>query len=396
MRLRLAFGLLVVAVLLVIQYLRPIPAVQPSPLLASSSRVPGGPPALPWPGAGGAAVGVAGAGVFASGGLSKPQPIASVAKVMTALVLLEDKPLARGKQGPAVTVSADDVADYAAKRDSGQSVVAVSAGEQLTQYQLLQGLLIPSGNNIADLIARWDTGSVASFVAKMNARAKDMGLKSTNFVDTSGFDAKTVSTPADLVSLGEAAVADPVLAEIVAQPQAELPVAGTVYNVDYALGQGGIGGIKTGSSPEAGACFLFSSAQTSGGKPFTIVGAIVGVPTLDDAFAATKALIKTVAPAVRVRRVVAKDQSVGRYSAPWGGRTDILATRDLDLAEWPGQTLRTRLEAPAVNAPLPAGSDAGDLFVKLGDLAVRVPLQTADPLFQPGNRWRLTRTDPLF
>ena len=391
MRLRVAALMVVLLVLAVVQYLRPLPAVQPHALLAASAHVPGAPPPLPWPGTGWAALGAVGLGVVATSGPEKPQPIASVAKVMTALVVLESKPLPAGQQGPALAVTAEDVADYAAKRDQGQSVVRVEAGEQLTEYQLLQGLLIPSGNNIADLLARWVAGSVPAFVERMNARAKVLGLKSTTFADTSGFDPKTVSTPSDLVRLGSAAIADPVLAEIVAQPQAELPVAGTVYNVDYAVGQGGIAGIKTGSSPEAGACFLFSSPQ----RGFTIVGAVMGLGSLDDAFAATKALIRAAASAMQTVPVVAKDQAVGRYVSPWGSQTDILAGAQVLLVEWPGLLVRTHLEAPAARAPLPPGSAAGTLLVTVGEQQVRVPLLTADPLFEPGNRWRLLRTDPV-
>ena len=392
MRLRAAGLVLLLLVLAVVQYLRPLPAVPPRPLLPASAHVPGAAPGLPWPGTGWAALGAVGLGVVATSGPEKPQPIASVAKVMTALVVLDGMPIPAGQQGPSMTVTAQDVADYAAKRDQGQSVVRVGAGEQLTEYQLLQGLLIPSGNNIADLLARWVAGSVPAFVDRMNARARAIGLKSTTFVDTSGFDPRTVSTPSDLVRLGSIAIADPVVAEVVAQPQAELPVAGTVYNVDYAVGQGGIAGIKTGSSPEAGACFLFSSPQPG----FTIVGAVMGLGSLDDAFAATKALIRAAAGAMQAVSVVTKDQAVGRYVSPWGSQTDILAGAQVLLVEWPGLLVRMQLEAPAAHAPLAPGSGAGTLLVTVGEQQVRVPLLTADPLFEPGNRWRLLRTDPLF
>src|SRR5919197_831993 len=311
MRTRIAGAAFLLLVLIAVQYLRPLPVVRPRPLLPASTHVSGAPPAMPWPGTGWAAIGAVGLGAVATSGPEKPQPIASVAKVMTALVLLESKPITPGQPGPTVTVSADDVSDYVAKRDQGQSVVAVTAGEQLTEYQLLQGLLIPSGNNLADLIARWVAGSVPAFVERMNARAKALGLKSTSFVDTSGFDPRTVSTPSDLVRMGSVAIGDPVIADVVSQPQAELPVAGTVYNVDYALGQGGIAGIKTGSSPQAGACFLFSSPQ----RGYTIVGAVMGLPSLDDAFAATKALIKAAAGVMKATALVTKEQAVGRYEA---------------------------------------------------------------------------------
>jgi D-alanyl-D-alanine carboxypeptidase (penicillin-binding protein 5/6) len=301
-----------------------------------------------------------------------------------------------GQQGPSLTITASDVADYVSKRDDGQSVVAVAAGEQLTEFQLLEGLLVPSGNNIADLIARWDAGSVQAFVDKMNAKARTLGHKSTFFADASGYDPKTVSTPSDLVKLGVVAIANQMIADVVSEGQAQLPVAGTVYNVDYALGQGGIAGIKTGSSPQAGACFLFSAPEADLGRKYTLVGAVVGVSTLDEAFAVTKALIKAASGAVHVTRIASKDQAVGRYVAPWSSRTDIVATTNLDVVEWPGTTLRTRLEAPAVEAPVPAGSSVGDLYVKIGDQESRIPVATSDPLFEPGNRWRLTRTDPFF
>src|SRR5438094_7821336 len=188
MRLRAAALVVVLLVVGAVQYLRPLPAVPPRPLLPASAHVPGAAPRLPWPGTGRAALGAVGLGVVATSGPEKPQPIASVAKVMTALVVLDGKPIPARQQGPSLTVTAQDVADYAAKRDQGQSVVRVAAGEQLTEYQLLQGLLIPSGNNIADLLARWIAGSVPAFVDRMNARARAIGLKSTTFVDTSGFD----------------------------------------------------------------------------------------------------------------------------------------------------------------------------------------------------------------
>jgi D-alanyl-D-alanine carboxypeptidase (penicillin-binding protein 5/6) len=93
--------------------------------------------------------------------------------------------------------------------------------------------------------------------------------------------------------------------------------------------------------------------------------------------------------------VVNKDQPVGRYAAPWGSRTDIVATNGLAVVEWPGMPLRMRLEVPAAQAPLPPGSSAGSLLVTIGDQQSRIPLITADPLFQPGNRWRFLRTDPF-
>src|SRR6202022_3063452 len=132
-----------------------------------------------------------------------------------------------------------------------------TAGETLTELEALEALLIPSANNIAETLARWDAGTVAAFVTKMNQHAADLHLAHTTFADPAGVSLQTVSTPSDLLLLGMAAMKDGVLAQIVGLPQATLPVAGTVYNVNAALGQSGIIGIKTGSGLNVGAHLLF-------------------------------------------------------------------------------------------------------------------------------------------
>jgi D-alanyl-D-alanine carboxypeptidase (penicillin-binding protein 5/6) len=186
---------------------------------------------------------------------------------------------------------------------------------------------------------------------------------------------------------------DAVFAQIVARSDAKLPVAGTVYNVDYALGQNGIIGIKTGSGLNLGANFLFAASAAVGNFTVTIYGCVMGQPTLDAAFAAAKALITAVQASITVKRVLAKYQSVGSYQPPWGGRSDLLSTFNVDLVEWPGMILRESLRAPtlAINAPLPSGTAAGVLNIVLGNYNLDVPLTTSDALYPPGRFWRLTR-----
>jgi D-alanyl-D-alanine carboxypeptidase len=69
-------------------------------------------------------------------------------------------------------------------------------GEKLTELRALQAMLIPPGDNIVSLLARWDAGSQAAFVAKMNAAAGSLGLRSTRYTDVSGADPATASTAA--------------------------------------------------------------------------------------------------------------------------------------------------------------------------------------------------------
>jgi len=385
--------LLLLVVFLTFNYFRPVPAVAATASIPRASTISGTIPTLPWPAVGSAAVGTSGLGLIATSGNETPAPAASVAKVMTALIILEDKPLKKTEQGPTILITDADVQVYQSEKAEQQSVVEVRTGEQLTEYQALQGLLIPSGNNIAFTLANWDAGSVAAFVVKMNKRAKALGLSHTTFADPAGAVAQTVSTPSDLMALGIVAMRQEALAQIVATSDAKLPVAGTVYNVDYALGQSGIIGIKTGSGLNFGANFLFAASANIGGFTITMFGCVMGQPTLDRAFAAAKALIAAMQPQLRVARVLSKYVAVGSYEPPWGGHSDLLSTANVDLVEWPGMILRQTVRAPAlaIEKPVPPGTSEGALHIVLGDYSLDVPLTTSDPLYPPGRFWRLTR-----
>ena len=374
-------------------YLRPIPRAVASSLLPTSVTVKGTAPTLPWPARGSAAVGVQGLGFLATSGNEQPIPAASVTKVMTALVVLTDKPLKKGEAGPTITITDTDVQAYLADSQTGQSVVKVETGEEITELQVLEGMLIPSGNNLAETIARWDAGSGTAFVAKMNDRATQLHLTHTKFADTSGAAPASVSTPSDLLSLGMVAMQNDVFAQIVAMSQATLPVAGVVTNVDYALGNTGLIGIKTGSGLDSGANFLFAANVTVGGKTIVVYGCVMGLPTLAATFTAAENLITSMASALHVERVLERNQTVAIYNTQWGEQADVVSLFDVDLVEWPGMVLRQRLDAPqlAMDQPLPPGTNAGKVHLTLGDYDLDVALATANQMFPPGRFWRLTR-----
>jgi D-alanyl-D-alanine carboxypeptidase (penicillin-binding protein 5/6) len=381
------------AVLLAVNYFRPVPPATATLTLPVEQTLSGTPPALPWPGVGAAAVGVSGLGALATSGDARPLPAASVTKVMTAMVVLIDHPVNPGQDGPPLTFTQLDVDAYQSDRAQGQSVVPVRAGEKLSEFQALQAMLIPSGNNIAEALARWDAGSVSAFVDKMNSQAKLMGLTSTRFADPAGANPASASTPADLMALGMAAMRFPVFAQIVSLPSAVLPVAGPVYNVDSVLGKDGIVGIKTGSGFNLGANFLFASSVEVDAHRVTIFGCVMGQPTLAAAFDAARALVRAMIPALLVKQVITRNQTVGAYATAWGGQTDLVSTVDVFLVEWPEMVMRNRLDAPVlqIDKPLDAGADAGKLHVVLGDYDLDVPLVTASGLFPPSKLWRLTR-----
>ena len=141
-----------------VQLLRPVPAMALTASVTTVRVLPRAAPRPDWPGRAEAAVGLAGTGLLGTHGGSAPVPIASLAKIMTAYVVLSDHPLPAGGSGPAITVTAADAAAYASDQRQGQSVVQVVPGEKLTERQALEAMLIPSGNNIAWMLASWDAG----------------------------------------------------------------------------------------------------------------------------------------------------------------------------------------------------------------------------------------------
>jgi D-alanyl-D-alanine carboxypeptidase (penicillin-binding protein 5/6) len=234
-------------------------------------------PSTVWPAFGQAAVQVGQSRVQA-GPNQHAAAIASLAKVMTAYLVLRDHPLGLGEDGRAITLTDADVADTDRRHRQQESVVSIAAGEQLTERQALQALLLASANNIAAVLARWDAGSADRFVARMNATARSLGMNSTRYTDPSGYDDATVSTAADQVRVVDRAMRLPVFASIVATPSATLPVAGTVHNTDTLLGHNGFVGVKTGSTTAAGGCFAFRAMRWIDGKRTTITGVVLGQP----------------------------------------------------------------------------------------------------------------------
>jgi D-alanyl-D-alanine carboxypeptidase (penicillin-binding protein 5/6) len=367
-----------------------LPAPQVVPALPQAYVIPGTPPVLPWPDAGQAVVEVEGIGTLGSSGGSGPVPIASIAKVMTAYLILRDHPMSPGEDGPTLTVTADEADAYAGQLASGQSLVEVRGGEQLTERQALVALLLPSANNIAYILARWDAGSQAAFVTRMNQAAARLGMTNTRYTDPSGLDPATVSAAADQVALARTAMAVPALAQIVAMPQATLPVAGLVHNVNTLLGQDGIVGIKTGSTDQAGGCLLFAADMLVEGRKTRVIGAVLGSgPSMQDAFAASSRLIQVSSTVPHRYRAVRAGQLVATVQGAMGRRTQLVAAGDLDVVGWPG--LSYRLDArTSVRDRLAAAAGVGTLSlsaagtaVSTTTAAVSTAVRTTDAMLPP-------------
>jgi D-alanyl-D-alanine carboxypeptidase (penicillin-binding protein 5/6) len=233
---------------------------------------------LAWPAVGQAAIGSVEDGLLARSPTNqKTRPTASMAKVITALAIMEKQPFKAGQEGQTYSITRNDIASLNAYISEGGSVLPILIGMKLTQYQAMQRMLIASDNNMADILVERIFGSKEAYVSYAQDMLKHMGLSRTIVADASGFSQATVSTPSELVAIGIAALKNKVIAKIVAEQHAQMPVAGFIKNTNQLLGTDGIIGIKTGTTDKAGSCLLFAARYTTkDGHKGTIVGVIMG------------------------------------------------------------------------------------------------------------------------
>ncbi len=215
------------------------------------------------------------------------RPMASVTKVMTALLVLQDGHLGRQIQVPKAAFS------YAWKY--GGETAALRPGDVLTAQELLEALLLPSGADAAYTLANAYGPGLDAFVARMNATAAQMGMKDTHFTSPDGLpyptETSTYSTPSDLLMLGLAAMRYPAFRSIVDLRFYHLPKGRGHHgywwdNTDELIGSyPGAVGIKSGYTADAGHCLLFEAVRN--GR--ALIGVVLDSPATGPAAAAQDA-----------------------------------------------------------------------------------------------------------
>ncbi|MCD5351812.1 D-alanyl-D-alanine carboxypeptidase family protein [Kineosporia mesophila] len=342
-------------------------------LVPTQGAVPGGEPKVAWPVKGRARLVVPGIGTMGSrrrGTVSVP--IASVTKVMTAYTILDDHPLAPGEEGPTITVTKAEADSYPRRKADGESLVKVRAGLKFTQREALEALLIRSGNNMADILGRWDAGSPKKFVSRMNTKAAELGLTDTSFADTSGLSAKSRSSTIDLVDLALAAMKDETFAQIVATSKAKIPM-NTVTTTNKLLGRNGVIGIKTGSTDAAGGCLLFAATDEVGGETYTIYGVMLGAPgprILTNALKASEKMVVSARKALRRVTLLKRGTPVLAVTDDEGLVTEYGVASSVVVPGWSGMEYRLGLPVGLKPGQTPTG-----ITLKTGGSSIGVALE---------------------
>ncbi|WP_456340341.1 serine hydrolase [Streptomyces anulatus] len=391
--------LLLLIVFAIVQVMRPLPEPSLELTAKPTYTFEGGATKLSWPGQGQSAVMVDGVGSLGSEGAQKSAPIASVAKVMTAYVILQGHPLKGDEEGETITV--DQKAEDESKRPD-ESTAPLTKGQQLSQRQMLQLLMIPSGNNAARLLARWDAGSEDAFIDKMNDAAKKLGMTGSTYTDPSGLEKTTVSTATDQLKLAQAVMRNEVFRGIVDMPEIEIEgIDGKIYNNNNLLLQPGVSGIKTGSSTPAGGNLLWSANTKVDGKVLWIYGAVMGqqagtgrvYDSLELSLQNSLKLIKDAQEAATSATVVKKGDVVGYVDNGFGGQTPVVATKNLKAVGWSGLEVELKVtdNGKGIDHAAKAGSEVGMVTVGTGTGKVTAPVVLQSDLTEPAFGDKLAR-----
>ena len=383
----------VVAAVAGLQLGRPFPALALHRVVPVAVPVAGAVPALPWPATGEAAVAVPELGVTVESGPEQAVPLASLTKIMTGYLTLRDHPLAPDAQGPVLVLTSADQAESTTEAAAGATNVPVQAGERLSERQLLDGLLVHSANNLSDVLARWDAGTVPAFVAKMNATAVSMGLLHTHYADASGLDPGSAGSAGDVLRLTTAAMAIPTFAAVVSQKSVTLPVAGLLLNYVQTVGTDGIVGVKSGFTQAAMGCLVLAANRIVAGRSVLVLAVVTGQPGADPLNVANQddvQLLDATASGLRSVPVVAHDARVASVALPWSDKSvPVEASRAVAVLAWPGQVPRLVVASGSLHPGVQAGARVGTLSVSIGHERVVVPVRLAGSLAGPSVGWRL-------
>jgi len=332
---------------------------------------------------------------IAIGGGSDPLPMASAAKIITALVVLDAKPLTVGEPGPAYSLVTADYQDYLDYTAEDARTVIVFPGESWTEREMLQAMILGSSNNHADTLARWAFGSVNDYLTAANAWLAANGMPDTTVVDANGLADGSAGTGADLARIAALAATNPVIADIIKQPASALVGQRGVNNTTAYLPEEGITGISRSYTDAGGVCFLFTATVVAAEKTFTFAGAFLGEPDYDTLTADLTALMASARAGVTELPVLAEGDGYATLTTAWGDSADAVVGTPKTRFGWQAAAPSNAEVALDDVTTGRAGAKIGRVTVDAFGESVSSTLELERTLTDPGPGWRLLNPVPV-
>ena len=336
-----------------------------------------------------------GVDTIAVGGGSDPLPMASAAKIITALVVLDAKPLAAGEPGPAYSLVTADYQDYLDYTAQDARTVIVFPGESWTEREMLQAMILGSSNNHADTLARWAFGSVDAYLTAANSWLAANGMPDTTVADANGLLDGSAGTGTDLARVAGLAATNPVIADIIAQPASALVGQRGVKNTTDYLPEEGITGISRSYTDSGGVCFLFTDTVAAGDKAFTFAGAFLGEPDYDTLTADLTALMASARAGVTELPVLTEGAAYATLATAWGDSSDAVVATPKTRFGWQAAAATDAAVTLDDVTTGRAGNKIGRVTVDAFGESVSSTLELDSSLTDPGPGWRLLHPIPV-
>ncbi|MFJ6654335.1 D-alanyl-D-alanine carboxypeptidase family protein [Microbacterium sp. NPDC091313] len=381
----------------------------PAPPAAATTRLPSvatrAPVSIPMPAQGSSAVAVAGADAYLgpdaattwlTSGSGDAVPIASITKLVTALVILQRHPLAGADDaGPTITFdkAAHDL--YDRYYVLGATIAPMPTGSRMSLRDALTAMLVPSASNYADALSTWAFGSRGAFLGAARAWLADHGLDDTRIFEPTGIDSRNVSTPADLLALGKIAAADPVVSRLASLRSASLGDAGNVASTNTLLGVDGITGLKTGNLGENSYALLYTASVDVGiGEPLQVTGVVLGGFSRETVSADVREQLGGLRRGFEAVQVAAQGDEVGRVSTPWGASARLVIGGSVSIRTWSDTPITVSMQT-SEPAEYRDGELVGSITWTSGPNTVSAPIVVSGDIAAPTDWWRLTHPDQL-
>ncbi len=373
--------------------LAPLPDASVSPL--TSTDLTSAPAQLTMPPFGTTVLSADGFGILSEQNLDVPAPIASMAKVITALVVLDARPITPGNPGPSITFDANDVDALNRSIQNAESRADVIEGMTLSERDALTIMLVESANNYAWSLARWAFGSEENYVSLANEWLTSHGFTSTVVTDASGLNPATQSTPRDLLGIAALALDNEVTAGAVSTVSTSIDPIGEIDNSNKLLGILGVNGVKTGTTDEAGACLLFSADLPVGDSTVRLIGVTLGAPDHPSLDSALTEFLGSVQRGFHIVTPTESGKPLATETTAWGTATNLVAGETLSRVVWSSTPVNVTLPS-AVTSIGASQSSAGNALITVGGETTPVPLIRETSVDDPGFFWRVSHLTALF
>lgn len=362
---------------------------------AAIAAVPAGASAISISGAD-AYLGEGASGIWSSSGTGEPLPIASITKLITALVILDAVPLASADDpGPTITFSESDNDLYDRYYVLGATIAPMPTGTSMSLHDALAAMLIPSASNYAEALSSRIFGSQDAFLGATRDWLAVNGLEGTTVTEPTGISPRNTSTPADLLAIAKLAAANPTIAQIVATPSISLPGAGQLYNTNGLLGTSGITGLKTGTLGHGTYSLLYTATLVVGtDEPLAVTGVVLGGPTRESVSGSVVATLDSIRAGFHEVPVATSGQEVGTITTPWGSTAQLVIGEDATIFTWSDTPIVATMdiETPPTYRD---GTAVGNVTWTAGPHTVTAPVEITGTIDPPTEWWRLTHPSEL-